>query len=121
MRGRFIETEQKLEIISSHLTAKKAENIEVLDLRGRTLMADYFVICSGTSDTHIRALADSLLVDAKADGLLKNHVEGYADARWVLVDYGDVVVHIFAQAEREYYDIESLWRATLSRLESTAG
>lgn len=116
-----IQTEEKLEIISHHLNAKKAEQIEVLDLRGRTLMADYFVICSGTSDTHIKALADSLLVDAKAQGLRKNHVEGYSDARWVLVDYGDVVVHIFARQEREYYDIESLWRATAARLEGAAG
>jgi ribosome-associated protein len=92
----------------------------VIDVRGRTLLADYFVICSGTSNTHIKALADALVVDGKPEGLHKDRMEGYSEARWVLVDYGDVVVHIFARQEREYYDIESLWRETAVRLESAA-
>jgi len=115
-----VETEEKLEIVRRLLEAKKAEEIEVIDLRERTLIADYFVICTGTSNTHIKAIADGLLVDGKKEGLRKEHVEGYAQARWVLVDYGDIVVHIFAREEREYYDIESLWRATAAKLESGA-
>ena len=115
-----IETEQKLELVQKLLAAKKADEIEVIDLRDRTLIADYFVICSGTSNTHIKAIADGLLVDGKDEGLKKDRVEGYAQARWVLVDYGDVVVHIFAREEREYYDIESLWKATVVKLEGTA-
>jgi len=105
-------TERKLEIARRLLEEKKAEEIEVIDLRERTLIADYFIICSGTSNTHIKAIADGLLVDGRKEGLRKEHMEGYAQARWVLVDYGDVVVHIFAREEREYYDIESLWKAT---------
>jgi ribosome-associated protein len=112
-----LETERKLEIVRRLLEEKKAEEIEVIDLRGRTLIADFFVICSGTSNTHIKAIADGLLADGKNEGLRKEHVEGYAQARWILVDYGDVVAHIFAREEREYYDIESLWKATEAKLE----
>ncbi len=89
----------------------------MIDLRERTPIADYFVTCTGTSNTHIKAIADGLLVEGKAGGLEKSHVEGYTQARWVLVDYGDIVVHIFAREEREYYDIESLWQATAAKLD----
>jgi len=115
-----VETEEKLEIVRRLLTEKKADQIEVIDLRERTLIADYFVVCSGTSNTHIKAIADGLLVDGKKEGLKKDHVEGYAQARWVLVDYGDIVVHIFAREEREFYDIESLWKATAAKREGAA-
>ncbi len=91
----------------------------MLDLRERTPIADYFVTCTGNSNTHIKAVADGLLVEGKAEGLEKSHVEGYSQARWVLVDYGDIVVHIFAREEREYYDIESLWQATAARLDQS--
>lgn len=94
--------------------------MEVIDVRGRTLIADYFVVCSGTSNTHIKALADALVVDGKAEDLRKDRMEGYQQARWILVDYGDVVVHIFSREEREFYDIESLWKETAIRLESPA-
>ena len=112
-----IETQQKLEIVQRLLAEKKADEIEVIDLRDRTLIADYFVVCTGTSNTHIKAIADGLLADGKLEGLKKDHVEGYAQARWVLVDYGDIVVHVFAREEREFYDIESLWKATVVKLE----
>lgn len=92
----------------------------MIDVSGRTLVTDYFVICSGNSNTHIKAIADGLLVDGKAKGVRKIGMEGYAQARWVLVDYGDVVVHIFAPEERKYYDIESLWRQTVAKLESAS-
>jgi len=92
----------------------------VIDLENRTLIADYFVVCSGTSNTHIRALADALLVDGKKEGLTKDHAEGYSQAKWVLVDFGDIVVHIFDRAEREFYDIESLWKETVARLETAS-
>lgn len=116
----IINTEQKLNIIKKILDEKKAVDVEVLHVAERTLLADYFVICSGTSNTHIKAIADGLLVDGKEAGLRKDHAEGYAQAKWVLVDYGDVVVHIFAAEEREYYDIESLWKQTAARLESAS-
>lgn len=116
-----IDTQSKLDIILRKLGEKKAENVEVVDLRERTLIADHFVICNGTSSTHIKAISDGLVIEAKQeDGLQKNSVEGYAEARWVLIDYGDIVVHVFAPEEREYYDIESLWQQTAVKLESAA-
>ncbi len=114
----IIDTEGKLDIIRGILNEKKAVDIEVIDVTSRTLLADYFVICGGTSNTHIKAIADGLLNDGKDAGLRKDHAEGYAQAKWVLVDYGDIVVHIFAAEEREFYDIESLWKQTAARLKS---
>ncbi len=89
-----------------------------MELGDKTLIADYFIICCGTSNTHIKSIADGLLRDGKKLGLKKDHVEGYREAKWVLVDFGDIVVHIFSPEEREYYDIESLWQKTAVKLES---
>ena len=91
--------------------------MDVVDVQDKTLMCDYFVICSGTSNTHIRSIADGLMKEARDLGLKKDHVEGYSSAKWVLVDYGDVVVHIFDPAEREFYDLESLWKTTAQKLQ----
>lgn len=91
------------------LEEKKARNIEVIDIRGISTLADYFIICSGTSTTHIKTLADSLNKKIKELGHNFLHMEGYNSARWVLMDYGDVVVHIFHEEDREYYNLERLW------------
>lgn len=115
-----IETKNKLELIVKLLESKKANDIEIIDLQEKMPLTDYFVTCSGTSNIHIKAIADGLLVDGKAVGLKKDRVEGYSQARWVLVDYGDIVVHIFAPEEREYYDIESLWQATTVKLDQNS-
>ena len=116
----IIETQEKLDLIQKILDEKKAVDVEVIDVSARTLLADYFVICSGTSNMHIKGIADGLLVDGKQAGLRKDHAEGYSQAKWVLVDYGDIIVHIFAAEEREFYDIESLWKQTAIRLESAS-
>lgn len=115
-----IKTDEKLAIVHKLLAEKKAQDVETIDLRERTLIADYFVVCSGTSNTHIKSIIDALTFEAKQRGLTKDHVEGDSASRWVLVDYGDIVVHVFAPEEREYYDIESLWRETAVRLEGTS-
>ncbi len=81
----------------------------VLDMRPLTLITDYFLICHGTSNVHIRGLADAVLDALKQADVGPYGVEGYEDARWILVDYGDVIVHIFAEEERDFYDLERLW------------
>lgn len=91
------------------LVDKKALDPVVLDLRPITLVADFFVIGSGRSDVHRRAIADGLIEAFASRGLRPVGVEGYSDARWILVDFGDVVAHIFAPEEREFYDLERLW------------
>lgn len=88
---------------------KKAENVKILDLTELSGFTDYFVISSGMSDRQVQAIADSIEDTMRKAGKELLSSEGYADGRWVLMDFGDVVVHIFLDALREYYDLENLW------------
>ncbi len=88
---------------------KKAYDILILDLRGLTYITDYFVICSGSSTTQVAAISDWIGQCLVKAGMHPSHVEGGADADWVLMDYGDVVVHIFVEETRAYYSLERLW------------
>lgn len=88
---------------------KKAMNIVTLDLKGVSLIADYFIICHGNSDVQVQAIATEVRKSADGYGVNVRGIEGFNSARWVLVDLGDVVVHIFHRDEREYYNIERLW------------
>lgn len=90
--------------------SKKAEDIKVLDLRGITSFADYFIICTGTNPRQIQTIADEIETRLKEYGERPVNVEGYTNAEWVLVDYGDFIVHIFTEQSRSYYDLERLWR-----------
>jgi ribosome-associated protein len=87
----------------------KARDMVVLDLHGVTDMTDYFVIASGTSDTHVRAVAQHVIDGMQAAGVPVMHVEGMAQGRWVLLDFVDFVVHVFHPAMREFYQLERLW------------
>ena len=89
---------------------KKAEHVKILNLTGISGFTDYFVICSGMSDRQVQAISDSIEFEVEASGSEVLSVEGYTDGRWVLMDCGDVVVHIFLDALREYYDLEALWQ-----------
>lgn len=89
---------------------KKAENIVLLDLRPDAIIADFFVICTGNSDRQIKALADGVREAIKTKyQRLPVSTEGEAYSGWVLLDYGDVLVHIFAEEQREFYDLEGFW------------
>lgn len=82
----------------------------LIDIRDQSIFADYFLLCTGESVPQIRALRENVLLTAKkSDGSLPKGVEGQAEDGWVLIDFGDVAVHLFAPEEREYYDLESLW------------
>jgi ribosome-associated protein len=87
----------------------KATDVVILDLEGITDMTDHFVIASGTSDTHVRSTAELVMEALKAEGVKAHHVEGLTQGRWVLVDFVDVVVHLFHPALRTYYQLERLW------------
>ena len=87
----------------------KAQDVVILDLEGVTDMADYFVIASGTSDTHVRSTAEHVMETLKAEGNAANHNEGVTQGRWVLLDFVDVVVHLFHTALRNFYQLERLW------------
>ena len=88
---------------------KKAKEIVVLDVRKITTISDYFIVCSTSNERQARAIADDLRVRMKDLGKREMGVEGLEDARWVLQDFGDIVLHIFHEAHREFYDIEGLW------------
>ncbi len=88
---------------------KKAERLKLLDLTELSGFTDYFVICSGTSDRQVQAIADSVTLSMEEVGLELRSTEGHGEGRWILLDFGDVVVHVFLDALREYYDLESLW------------
>ena len=88
---------------------KQAADIVLLDARGVCSFADYFVMCSGDSDRQIKAIYDEVGHTLKREGILPHHHEGTLDSGWLLLDYGDVIVHIFAPFEREYYQLDKLW------------
>jgi ribosome-associated protein len=88
---------------------KKAKEIIVLDVRKITSISDYFIVCSTSNERQARAIADDLRVRMKELGKREMGVEGIEDARWVLQDFGDIVLHIFHESQREFYDIEGLW------------
>ncbi len=91
------------------LLDNKASDVVLLDLREVTDMADYFVIASGTSDTHVRSLGDHVTEELKKEGTRPHHVEGLTQGRWVLLDFVDFVVHIFHPTLRNFYQLERLW------------
>jgi ribosome-associated protein len=89
---------------------RKGLKVVVLDLRGLSDAADYFVIASGTSDAHVRGIADGVVRALEEAGHPANHVEGLSGGRWVLLDFVDVVVHLFHPETRAYYRLERLWQ-----------
>jgi ribosome-associated protein len=101
---------------------RKALDIVQLDLRGIVSYADYFLICSGRSDRQVRGIHDAIHAGMKsAHGLLPRRVEGVTESHWILLDYLDVVVHIFTPETREYYRLEQLWGEAPARAVEAAG
>ncbi len=88
---------------------RKAINIKVLKIDKLTAVADYFVICNGTSVTQIKAIADEVEFKLEQAGVVVSHREGYSSGNWILLDYDSVVVHIFHPTARDYYNLEKLW------------
>ena len=81
----------------------------VLELKGLTVIADYFVVCSGESTTQVRTIAEHIREILKKDRVMASRLEGLEYARWILMDYGDVIVHVFEEETRHYYELEKLW------------
>ena len=91
---------------------KKAAGIITMDMRGVMFSTDYFVICDAPTATQVRAIADSIQEQLEEENILVGHREGYHEGEWVLLDYGDVVAHIFKTENRNYYALEKLWGDT---------
>jgi ribosome-associated protein len=103
-------------LVAGYADDKKAQDIVELDLRGVVGYTDYFVICTGTSERQVKAIHDGIYLGMKDDhSLLPRRVEGLAESRWVLMDYLDVVVHVFTPETRDFYRLEQLWGEAPSR------
>ena len=102
-------SEEKARFLLDVVEDRKAVDPVLLDLRGKTVMTDFFLVCSGTSNVHIRAIADAVLEKAKDADLDKPRVEGQENAEWVLLDFGDVVLHVLAEEPRRRYRLEQFW------------
>ena len=92
------------------LDSKKGQDILVLETDGLTTLADYFVLCTGSSAPQLKALADAAERSMKENEILPHHIEGHRGGTWILQDYGDVVLHLFSAEAREFYDLDRLWQ-----------
>ena len=103
------ETPSEVRRAARYALDRKALDVTVLDLRDLSSATDFFVIATGRSDIHVRAIAEHVLDSAKGDGNRPEHIEGLDEGRWVLLDYIDYVVHIFHPSVRDFYRLEALW------------
>ncbi len=105
-----MEPKQLVESIKDWMEAKNATDIDIIDIHEISSLGDYFIIASGTSERQVKAIADNVEYEAKKLGLEPKSVEGEREGRWILMDYYDVIVHVFHAEERAFYDLERLWK-----------
>lgn len=92
------------------LEDKKGEDIRVIDISKVSIMADYFIIANGTNTSQVQALVDNVQEELFKSGVEAKSVEGYSSASWILLDFNDIIVHVFSQEDRLFYDLERIWR-----------
>lgn len=109
MKGIVLTTKLLAKKTAQFALIKKAADVVILDLHGLTSMADFFVVCSGDSDTQVRAIADAVEEEMAVIGDRVWHKEGYREGQWILLDFVDVVVHVFHKDTRSFYNLEKLW------------
>lgn len=107
--GENVEIIDKVTACAGFADEKKAKNVVALELFGLTDVADYFLLASGTSERHVRTIAESVETGMKQMGIKPYSLEGHDEGRWVIIDYRSVIVHVFLEPLRELYDLESLW------------
>ena len=104
------ETEDAVSIAARAASEKKATDLVALDLRDVASFTEYFLICSGASTRQVQAISDGVEEALRENSKRPLHIEGYSSAEWILLDYGDFIVHVFSRASRRFYDLERLWR-----------
>ena len=115
MDNKKFSIEEKLEIISELAKEKKAENFIFLDVKGISTLTDKILICSGDGAIHTRAIAKYIMEESKKIGVKLHHQEGLQNGTWILLDFGDVVMHIFDKDTRDYYKLEKLWQEIIEK------
>lgn len=105
-----MDSKEMVKIAINALEEKKAENIRVIDISKVSVLADYFIIAEGKNRNQIQALTDSVEKDLGKTGIVPKQIEGYENANWILMDYADIIVHIFDNENRLFYDLERIWR-----------
>ena len=108
--GRTLDTEEAVRIAARAASEKKATDLVVLDLRNAASFTEYFLICTGASTRQVQAVSNAVEEILLKSGKRPLHIEGYSSAEWILLDYGDFIVHVFGAASRRFYDLERLWR-----------
>ena len=103
-------SKEMAKIAVAALEEKKAKDIKILDISGVSVLADYFIIASGSNRNQVQAMADNVEEVLGKAGVHPKQIEGYQTANWILMDYGDVVIHIFDEENRLFYDLERIWR-----------
>lgn len=109
-----MEIKALLDVIHTVLDEKKGQNIVIIDVIGRTSFTDYMIVVSGTSNRHLKALSDYVMEKVKELGVIPLGVEGDQGSDWVLLDLGDIILHIMTEQSREYYQLEKLWQAPVA-------
>jgi ribosome-associated protein len=109
MRDQHLKTEQLARKAVEAASDKQASDIVMLDMRGVCTFTDYFIICSGDTGRQIEAICEEIDQVMGREGIVPRHREGTADSGWMLTDFGDVIIHIFTETEREYYKLDKLW------------
>jgi ribosome-associated protein len=111
IKKQSLQTAKKtIRLIAQLALDKKAERLVVLDIRKLANFCEYFIICSGTSDRQVKAIADGIQDALKGAGLWPGNMQGYREGKWVIIDTGDIVVHVFEKDNREFYGLEHLWQ-----------
>jgi ribosome-associated protein len=104
-----LESKDKAVLSAVAAREKKASDILVLELKGLTPITDYFLICSGVTTRQVKAVAEAVKEKLSKETIYPSHIEGLPDSHWILMDYGDLVVHVFDEDTRHYYELEKLW------------
>jgi len=109
-----------LEAVRQAALDKKGEDVQTIDLAGKTILADKFVIVTGRSKIQTRSIADAIALAVKENGFGTARIEGHADGGWILIDAGSIIVHVFTPQERSFYNLERLWGSTQQRMAQTS-
>lgn len=104
------DAKELVQVVYQALDSKKAENIKIIDISNVSVVADYFIIANGLNQNQVQALVDSVQEELYKVGYEPKQIEGYRTGSWILMDYGDIIVHVFSKEDRLFYDLERIWR-----------